>query len=43
MTGKRLGERRINAGIGQDEAIRRVIDLMEYCKVGKVTVVRRLG
>jgi predicted hydrocarbon binding protein/KaiC/GvpD/RAD55 family RecA-like ATPase len=38
MTGKRLGERLINAGIGQDEAIRRVTDFMEYCKVGKITV-----
>jgi predicted hydrocarbon binding protein/KaiC/GvpD/RAD55 family RecA-like ATPase len=38
MTGKRLGERLINAGIGQAEAIRRVVDFMEYCKVGKITV-----
>ena len=36
MTGKRLGEQLINAGIGEDEVIGRVLDFMEYCKVGKV-------
>ena len=38
MTGKRLGERLMNAGMGEDEVIRRVIDFMEYCKVGKITL-----
>jgi predicted hydrocarbon binding protein/KaiC/GvpD/RAD55 family RecA-like ATPase len=38
MTGKRLGEHLMNAGIGEDEVVKRVIDFMEYCKVGKVTV-----
>jgi predicted hydrocarbon binding protein/KaiC/GvpD/RAD55 family RecA-like ATPase len=38
MTGKRLGEYLMNAGMGNDEVIRRVIDLMEYCKVGKVAL-----
>jgi predicted hydrocarbon binding protein/KaiC/GvpD/RAD55 family RecA-like ATPase len=38
MTGKRLGEHLMNAGIGGDEVVKRVIDFMEYCKVGKVTV-----
>jgi predicted hydrocarbon binding protein/KaiC/GvpD/RAD55 family RecA-like ATPase len=38
MTGKRLGEYLVSAGMGDDEVIRRVIDLMEYCKVGKVAL-----
>jgi predicted hydrocarbon binding protein/KaiC/GvpD/RAD55 family RecA-like ATPase len=36
--GKMLGERLTEAGIKGDEAINRVIDFMNYCKVGKVTV-----
>ena len=36
--GKMLGERLMEAGIKGDEAINRVIDFMNYCKVGKVTV-----
>ena len=37
-SGKELGERLIKAGINGDEAIKRVIDFMNYCKVGKVTI-----
>jgi len=37
-SGKAVGERLIEAGLSEDEAIRRVIDFMEYCKVGKVTM-----
>jgi predicted hydrocarbon binding protein len=36
--GKKVGERLMEAGLSKDEAIRRVINFMEYCKVGKVTV-----
>jgi predicted hydrocarbon binding protein/KaiC/GvpD/RAD55 family RecA-like ATPase len=36
--GKMLGERLTEAGVKGDEAINRVIDFMNYCKVGKVTV-----
>jgi predicted hydrocarbon binding protein/KaiC/GvpD/RAD55 family RecA-like ATPase len=36
-SGKAVGERLMEAGVSEDEAIRRVIDFMEYCKVGKVT------
>ena len=36
-SGKASGERLIEAGLGEDETIRRVIDFMEYCKVGKIT------
>ena len=37
-SGKRIGERLMEAGLKEDEAIRRVIDFIEYCKVGRVTV-----
>ena len=37
-SGKEVGERLIDAGLSRDEAIRRVIDFMNYCKVGKVTL-----
>ncbi|MBE9470050.1 MAG: hypothetical protein IMY78_02220, partial [Chloroflexi bacterium] len=36
-TGKELGEHLMNTGMGKDEVIRRVINFMEYCKVGKIT------
>jgi len=37
-SGKEVGERLIKAGLKEDEAIKRVIDFMNYCKVGKVTL-----
>jgi predicted hydrocarbon binding protein len=37
-SGKIIGERLLEAGIKEDEAIKRVIDFMNYCKVGKVTI-----
>ena len=37
-SGKEIGKRLVEAGLAEDEAIRRVIDFMEHCKVGKVTV-----
>jgi predicted hydrocarbon binding protein/KaiC/GvpD/RAD55 family RecA-like ATPase len=37
-SGKIIGERLLEAGINGDKAIRRVIDFMNYCKVGKVTL-----
>jgi predicted hydrocarbon binding protein len=36
-SGKEVGERLMDAGIKGDEAVNRVIDFMNYCKVGKVT------
>jgi len=36
-TGKEVGKRLMQAGIKEDEAIKRVIDFMNYCKVGKAT------
>ena len=32
--GKDIGERLMNAGVEEDEAIRRIIEFMNYCKVG---------
>ncbi|MDY7019720.1 MAG: ATPase domain-containing protein [Chloroflexota bacterium] len=37
-SGKKVGERLMKAGMKEDEAINRVIDFMNYCKVGKVTL-----
>jgi len=37
-SGKIIGERLLKAGIKGEEAIKRVIDFMNYCKVGKVTL-----
>jgi predicted hydrocarbon binding protein/KaiC/GvpD/RAD55 family RecA-like ATPase len=36
--GKILGERLIGLGFGEEEAINMVIKLIDYCKVGKITV-----
>jgi predicted hydrocarbon binding protein/KaiC/GvpD/RAD55 family RecA-like ATPase len=36
--GKTLGERLMDSGLRADEAVRRVVDLMEHCKVGKITL-----
>ncbi len=38
MAGKRLGEHLMNIGLKEDGAIRRMVDLLEYCKVGKVSM-----
>jgi len=35
-SGKEVGERLIDAGLREDEAVKRVIHLLEHCKVGKV-------
>jgi predicted hydrocarbon binding protein/KaiC/GvpD/RAD55 family RecA-like ATPase len=37
-SGKEVGERLKDAGLSGDEAVRRVLHLLEYCKVGKTTV-----
>jgi predicted hydrocarbon binding protein/KaiC/GvpD/RAD55 family RecA-like ATPase len=37
-SGKKLGERLLEAGIKEDEAINRVIGFMNHCKVGRVTL-----
>ena len=36
--GKILGERLIDSGLGEKEAINKLIKLIDYCKVGKITV-----
>ena len=35
--GKEVGEHLIDAGLGEDEAVKRVLHFLKYCKVGKIT------
>jgi predicted hydrocarbon binding protein/KaiC/GvpD/RAD55 family RecA-like ATPase len=35
---KMIGERLMEAGLSEDEALKRVLGLLEHCKVGKVTL-----
>jgi predicted hydrocarbon binding protein/KaiC/GvpD/RAD55 family RecA-like ATPase len=35
---KMIGERLMAAGLSEDEAVKRVLNFLEYCKVGKVTL-----
>jgi predicted hydrocarbon binding protein len=37
-TGKDIGKHLIKSGMSRDEAIRRLADFMEYCRVGIVTI-----
>jgi predicted hydrocarbon binding protein len=37
-TGKEIGERLLDAGIAEDDAVKRVLHLLDYCKVGKVSI-----
>jgi predicted hydrocarbon binding protein len=37
-SGKIIGERLLEAGLKEDEVIKRIIDFMNYCKVGEVTL-----
>jgi predicted hydrocarbon binding protein/KaiC/GvpD/RAD55 family RecA-like ATPase len=41
-SGMEVGKRLLESGLSGDEAIKRVIDFMNYCKVGKVTVDERI-
>jgi predicted hydrocarbon binding protein/KaiC/GvpD/RAD55 family RecA-like ATPase len=41
-SGRKVGERLLESGLSGDEAIKRVIDFMNYCKVGKVTMDERI-
>jgi predicted hydrocarbon binding protein len=34
--GKRVGEHLMDAGVGNDEAVKRILHLLKYCQVGKV-------
>jgi len=36
--GKMLGDRLLEAGLREQDAVKRVVDLMEHCKVGKITL-----
>jgi len=35
---KKIGERLMEAGLSEDEALKRVLHFLEYCKVGEVTL-----
>jgi predicted hydrocarbon binding protein len=37
-SGKQVGERLLEAGLREDEAVKRVLNFLNQCKVGKVTV-----
>jgi predicted hydrocarbon binding protein len=37
-SGKLVGERLLEAGLSEDEAVKRVLDFLNQCKVGKVSV-----
>ena len=37
-SGKLVGERLLESGLSEDEAVKRVLDFFNQCKVGKVTV-----
>ena len=37
-SGKQVGERLLEAGLSEDETVKRVIDFLNRCKIGKVTV-----
>jgi predicted hydrocarbon binding protein/KaiC/GvpD/RAD55 family RecA-like ATPase len=36
--GKEVGEHLMNEGIAEDQAVKRFIEFIEYCKVGKITL-----
>jgi predicted hydrocarbon binding protein/KaiC/GvpD/RAD55 family RecA-like ATPase len=37
-SGKQVGERLLEAGLSEDESVKRVLDFLNQCKVGKVTL-----
>ena len=37
-SGKEVGERLRDAGVSEDEAVKRILNLLEYCKVGRVSM-----
>jgi predicted hydrocarbon binding protein/KaiC/GvpD/RAD55 family RecA-like ATPase len=41
--GKLLGERLLASGVGEQDAVERVVDLMEHCKVGTISLRPRSG
>jgi len=36
--GKMLGERLLESGLGEQDAVKCVVNLMEHCKVGRITL-----
>jgi len=37
-SGKQVGERLLEAGLSEDEAVKRILDFLNQCKIGKATV-----
>jgi predicted hydrocarbon binding protein/KaiC/GvpD/RAD55 family RecA-like ATPase len=37
-SGKQVGERLLEAGLSEDDAVKRILDFLNQCKVGKVTM-----
>jgi predicted hydrocarbon binding protein len=37
-SGKLIGERLLEAGLSEDEAVKRVLNFLNQCKIGKVSV-----
>jgi predicted hydrocarbon binding protein/KaiC/GvpD/RAD55 family RecA-like ATPase len=37
-SGKQVGERLLEAGLSEDEAVKRILDFIDQCKVGKVSL-----
>jgi predicted hydrocarbon binding protein len=37
-SGKEVGERLMDAGLSEDEAVKRVLDFLEHCKMGRVSM-----
>ena len=37
-SGREVGERLMDAGLSEDEAMKRIFNFLEHCKVGKVTM-----
>lgn len=37
-SGKHVGESLLEAGLGEDEAVKRILDFINQCKIGKATV-----
>ena len=38
MAGKQIGEQFMNLGLSEDEAVRHIVNFLEYCKMGKPSI-----
>lgn len=42
LAGKRIGKILVESGINEDKAVKKIIDLINYCKVGKISLGKTL-